>query len=281
MDETSARKEIQILIVDDEPGMTRLLSDILTDAGYTARPHNNPVEAVEAFRVAPADLVLTDIKMPGMDGIEFFRRIRERDPRVPVIVITGYATAEIAIDALKLGAMNFVRKPFDVEEIVTVVGKAVRAAKLVWRKRGSLERLAPRTALEIDSDLELIPPSVECLLETAAASRTLTRAEEIDCAAALSEGIANAMRHGNKLDPAKKVRIWVEVEGDTVLFRIRDEGDGFDLSSVPDPTTPEALLRPCGRGIFLMRHYMDEVRYLADGSVLELVKRLGRERERS
>jgi serine/threonine-protein kinase RsbW len=90
---------------------------------------------------------------------------------------------------------------------------------------------------------------------------------------ALEEALVNAIKHGNRMDRAKQVRIWYRVHGDEFTIRIRDEGKGFDPSDVPDPTDEENLERPCGRGLLLMRHYMSEVVFLEKGNIVEMRKR--------
>jgi serine/threonine-protein kinase RsbW len=89
----------------------------------------------------------------------------------------------------------------------------------------------------------------------------------------LEEGLNNAIRHGNGLDPRKKVRLDYEVDSDRVVIEIADEGPGFDPQNVPDPTADENLEKPSGRGIMLMRNYMDEVRFSMDGRQLRMIKR--------
>jgi serine/threonine-protein kinase RsbW len=89
----------------------------------------------------------------------------------------------------------------------------------------------------------------------------------------LEEGLNNAIRHGNRLDPRKKVRLDYEVNSDRVVIEIADEGPGFDPQDVPDPTADENLEKPSGRGIMLMRAYMDEVRFSMDGRQLRMIKR--------
>ena len=89
---------------------------------------------------------------------------------------------------------------------------------------------------------------------------------------ALEEGLVNAMKHGNRMDPAKRVRLAYRVAPDSVEIRIRDEGGGFDPGVIPDPTVDENLQRPCGRGIMLMRSYMDVVEYACRGAEVRMTK---------
>lgn len=90
---------------------------------------------------------------------------------------------------------------------------------------------------------------------------------------AVEEALANAMKHGNQMKPYKTVRVAYLVKGDVFYVRIADEGNGFDPGSVPDPTLEENLERPCGRGLRLMRHFMDEVHFLEGGTVVFMSKR--------
>lgn len=90
---------------------------------------------------------------------------------------------------------------------------------------------------------------------------------------ALEEAIVNAFRHGNRNDPAKKVHLTATIDRERAVFEIRDEGPGFDLTAVPDPTEEENLEIPSGRGIMLMRAYMNEVEYLPPGNILRMVYR--------
>ena len=96
---------------------------------------------------------------------------------------------------------------------------------------------------------------------------------------AVEEALVNAIKHGNGSDPTKNVHIDYEVNHDQVRVRIEDEGEGFDPDQVPDPTQPEFLERPCGRGLLLMRHYMSEVRFNDRGNSVEMVKRKGDHRD--
>ena len=90
---------------------------------------------------------------------------------------------------------------------------------------------------------------------------------------ALEEGLANAIRHGNRFDPTKKVEVAFEVDDTRTIITITDQGPGFDPKVVPDPTTDENLEKPNGRGIMLMRAYMDEIRYNPRGNQVRIVKR--------
>ena len=87
---------------------------------------------------------------------------------------------------------------------------------------------------------------------------------------AVTEAVNNAIIHGNGLDPEKQVKVSYEIEGDRIMFTISDEGKGFDYYNLPDPTAPENLEKPTGRGVFLMKHLADQVIFSENGKVVEL-----------
>jgi len=101
--------------------------------------------------------------------------------------------------------------------------------------------------------------------------------EEYWLVTALREAVANAVRHGNQQDPDRHVRVSYAINGRTVTIRVEDEGEGFDASDIPDPTDPENLLRPSGRGIFYMRQFMNRVDFgttAGGGTAVVMVKDL-------
>ena len=127
--------------------------------------------------------------------------------------------------------------------------------------------------LEVPSDLGAIDRAVELVLARCQASRVEAPRLRLNLRVGLSEAIANAMLYGNGRDPSKRVRIEVTCTTYEVVARVTDQGEGFDPSVVPDPTKPECIQRPCGRGLFLMRKLLDEVHYNERGNSVTLVLR--------
>ena len=119
-----------ILIVDDEPLNLDLLEQELTDLGYAVAKAGGGRAALEKLSVKPADLVLLDYQMPGMNGIEALGEIKKKNPALPVIIITAYGTIERAVEAIKSGADDFITKPFDPDHLAVVVKKALERARL-------------------------------------------------------------------------------------------------------------------------------------------------------
>ena len=128
----------RILVVDDEPNMLRLLKTILMDkTGYEVTTTNNPLEVSKLLQEGPYDLVVTDLKMPLVDGIDLIGIVKNIDATMPIIVITAYGTIETAEEAIQKGAYDFITKPFRKETILITIKRA-----LEWRRmQGELAEL--------------------------------------------------------------------------------------------------------------------------------------------
>jgi two-component system response regulator PilR (NtrC family) len=120
----------RILVVDDERSMREMLSILLEREGYDAVEAKNGQEALQLFETSLFDLVISDIQMPGMNGIELLARVKQLAPEVPVLMITAFATAEQAVDAIKLGAFHYFTKPFNNDEIRALVRNALEKRDL-------------------------------------------------------------------------------------------------------------------------------------------------------
>ena len=134
-----------ILVVDDEPNMRRILSAVLEKEGFQVLTAGDGQEALRIFAVGRASslvLVITDLKMPKMDGLQLLSEIHQRDSRVPVVLITAHGTIETAVEAMKRGAYEFITKPFDTEEIKMIVKKAL-AVQETSNKEVGVQNFAP------------------------------------------------------------------------------------------------------------------------------------------
>src|SRR5256886_4615219 len=120
----------KLLIVDDEQGMRQLLSIIFGREGHEVRTAENGRRGLEMLRAEAADLIVSDVKMPDMGGIELLRAARALLPDVAVVMMTAFATVDTAREAFKLGADDFITKPFDIDELKLIVAKALERLKL-------------------------------------------------------------------------------------------------------------------------------------------------------
>lgn len=124
-----------ILFVDDDPKAGELMLRFSDTAPYTVRVFQDPQQALETFRQQGADLIVTDLRMPGLNGTELLQAVRNLDASVPVIIITGYANVDDAIHALRLGASDFIKKPFDLDELQVLIEKTLSHTALLKENR--------------------------------------------------------------------------------------------------------------------------------------------------
>src|ERR1043165_1085979 len=120
-----------ILIVDDEQSYRQLLTLVFEEEGYNSRTAMNGRQALKLLEDEPAQVVISDVKMPDMDGIELLRALRETQPDVGVVLMTGVASVATAREAFKLGADDFIQKPFAVEELNLIVRKTLEKQELI------------------------------------------------------------------------------------------------------------------------------------------------------
>jgi DNA-binding NtrC family response regulator len=126
MEEKTLTGPRRLLVIDDEAIVGKRLQQVFGKLGFTVAVYENGVPALEAFMKEPFDIVVTDLKMEGMDGIEVLKRIRQFQPATRVIIITGYAQPETSEEALRLGVFDFIPKPFRLEQLKEAIFKAVK-----------------------------------------------------------------------------------------------------------------------------------------------------------
>jgi two-component system nitrogen regulation response regulator NtrX len=134
----------RILVVDDEDKIRQSLSGILADEGYEVLEARDGPQALKQMETDPSDLVLLDIWMPGMDGMEILERIKGSTPGLPVIMISGHANIELAVRAVKLGAYDFIEKPLSLEKVLLTVNNALLFSKLEQENRALRQEIQKR-----------------------------------------------------------------------------------------------------------------------------------------
>lgn len=300
---------VKVLVVDDSPVDRRLAGTFLehrSDGSGGKEPTgiavvyaNDGKEALSAIQREKPDLVVTDMQMPNMNGLDLVEAAREDFPRVPVIIMTAYGSEDIARQALQRGAASYVPKRIlasdllaTVEEILSVSAareEKQRVLRECWRENESQFVLPNRIAY--------IAPLISHLQENIVGVR-LDENGVIRIGVCLREALTNAIIHGNlELESAMRednekgyydlidrradekpyadrhVHLHTRQSSEGAVFSIRDEGSGFDTSSLPDPTDPTNLERVHGRGMLLIRTFMDEVKHNARGNEITMVKR--------
>jgi CheY-like chemotaxis protein/anti-sigma regulatory factor (Ser/Thr protein kinase) len=289
----------RVLVVEDSPTQASEVQFLLEDAGYEVDTVADGLDAMASLQQRLPNLIVTDLQMPRMDGLALVQSVRRDHPTVPVVLITAHGSEEIASRALRSGAASYVPKRDLGQDLASVVRQIIAIASPdpnIARLIENLEETQVRFSL--NNDNSLIAPLIKRLEQLVLEMGICSPAEIIRMAVALSEAIVNAIDHGNleldselrqdderiyhqlgderrKLLPYRdrRVQITAGVTRCAATFTIRDEGPGFDVSKLPDPTDPTNLCRIGGRGLLLIRTLMDDVRFNATGNEIVLLKR--------
>lgn len=297
----------QILVVEDNPEELLLATRLLEKAEFSVFAATNGAEAMKilaeaAEEVVLPDLVLTDLVMPEMDGMEVVEQVRERFPCVPVILMTAHGSGEIAFRALKNGASSYVPKRRLFRDLVQTVNNVLSVAHAEREQARLIESLSYSSfRFEIGNDQTMIASLVRF-----ARDKLVARFPELDetflmqVGMALQEALRNAMHHGNLevsselrqdssyaydelvatrlADPrfaGRTVSVELDISTSEIRCVVGDQGPGFDPGAVADPTDAKNILRASGRGLFLISTFMDEVRHNDVGNEITMVKNLG------
>lgn len=291
-----------VLVVDDSAVDRRLVGGLLEQRPeckieYAA----DGVEAMERVGKSLPDAIVTDLRMPRMDGLELVRAIRANHPTVPVILITAFGSETLAVEALKQGAAGYVPKTQISEKLLGTVEEVLamaRADRNYEKMINCLNRSEFTFFLELENDPALIDPLLELVKQSVARIRLCDFTGQLRIGVALKEALLNAIVRGNlEIGPDemkaaqeagenlieerrsqmpyrdRRVIIDVKISTEQAQFIIRDEGPGFDVTSLPDPTESTVGGRKGGRGLSLMLTFMDEVTFNDVGNQVTLVKR--------
>ena len=273
----------RILIVDDDPTTRHLLQSILTRHGHAAEVAEDGLQALDALRRARFDLMLLDVWMPRMDGLEVLARLRKRTRRPRVIVMTSDDAPETLLKAVRGQAGRYVHKPVAADALLKVVAESLESPEavpidVVSARPEWVEMILPCTREAADRIQEVIAE-----LDT-----SLPPELRESIAYALRELLMNAVEWGGKLDPNRKVRIACLRTRRMILYRIADPGQGFDIDNLPHsaigqpPDNPIAHMevresqgiRPGGFGLLTVRATVDELIYNEQRNEVVFVKYL-------
>ena len=289
-----------VLVVDDSAVDRKLVKGLLAkSSSLTIELAASGEEALERLPQVRPQVVVTDLVMPGISGLELVRQIVERSPEIPVILMTGKGSEEVAVNALKAGAASYVPKSALHHHLLTTVQDVldmVRERSSHARLMGSMRR--GRFQFFLGNDASLIPSLVAHVQSLISSVGLCDEANIIRVCIALEEALRNALFHGNleltseqregdsvEYDrlilertssapyAGRRLTVTVEVTPTSGRFVIRDEGPGFDPTKLPDPTDPENIEKVSGRGLLLMRTFMDEVLFNPSGNEVTMLKR--------
>jgi CheY-like chemotaxis protein/anti-sigma regulatory factor (Ser/Thr protein kinase) len=290
---------LNLLVVDDSP-IDRRLAGALLEKHFacTVQYAADGKEAVEHLNGQLTDLVLTDLQMPAMNGLELVAAIKNDYPLVPVILMTAQGSEDIAAEALRQGAASYVPKRKLADDLVPTVERILQGSQ---EDRGHSHLMhyleSGELAFDLDNDLFLIQSLVNLLRQMLRCLPLGDETERLRVGVALEEALTNACYHGNlEIGAAlagserqahetlarerrfeepyrdRRIHVRARIGRDEAVFVIRDDGPGFDVSRLTAPGLADAEAG-VGRGVVLMRSIMDEVKYNDAGNEVTLVKR--------
>lgn len=289
---------MKILIVEDDKASRFFLESLLESNEYDFRSAANGIEGLNIFEEYKPDIVLSDIQMPIMDGLELLEAIRDTKSDTIVIMVTAFGTENYAIQALHLGANNYLKKPVSGQELLRLLKKY----KAILSSKYSPDTLPGRLinrkfTLEFNTEFNKIPKIVDKVIVES--NLDIDDNEKTNIELGLVELITNAIEHGNlninyfekqkALDngvlgdlysermksPVYQNRaITIDFFADNEKFQwtITDEGDGFDWSTLPNPTDEDHILELNGRGVFISRFLFDKIEYIGKGNIVTATK---------
>lgn len=289
-----------VLVVDDSPFDRRLtagLIDKLED--FSALTARDGVEALAKIDSEPVSIVLTDLQMPTLDGLGLVERVKSRYPSIPVVIMTACGSEETAMEALRRGAASYVPKKSLARDLVDTIRQVLVVAEHKKRRNrlhASIERRTTNVRLENDPDM--IDPFIQMSQDDLSSMNLFDENARMRIAMALREALANAIYHGNlevssdlrqdderefyRLAESRRstppyanrtVEIRTEIDREGVLYEIVDHGPGFDVAILDRPFDPEDLMRIGGRGLLLIRTFMDQMIHNETGNRITLIKR--------
>lgn len=284
-----------ILIIDDNIDLLEYLKDFFMIYNYEVILAESGNEGIEKFREFSPDIVISDIRLPDKSGNIVVKEIKELDPDVPIIVITGYSDHNLILSAMKNGAVELLKKPFKPKDLKYLVSKIETLFKKIKEKLSASFLEWEKRHLKISNDIHIIPSVTDFIFSNV----DYIFSEISFMKIGLQEILINAIEHGNlnisyeekqKLLQAgdynrilkekashpdfvdKFVDIKVFSTPDYLKIIVEDMGEGFDLSSIPDPENPENFLNESGKGIMMTLNAYDDVQYNKKGNKVTLVK---------
>ncbi len=299
-DVASAQDRPKILVVDDVAVERRFVGG-LAERGARVRVlyASDGVEAMEMIERESPAVVLTDLQMPNMDGLQLVEAIRKQHPRLPVVLITAHGSEGLSVRALQSGATSYVPKRDLARDLVPTLNQILTATAAGNRRRRLLGYLEERESrYRLENEPEMINEMIGLLgeeFDTVGFGDASTR---VRMTVAMQEALSNALYHGNlevssdlrqederhfhelarhrRAIPTyrdRRILVRVKVGPNEALFNVIDEGPGFDTSRLDRPIDPEDMMRIGGRGLLLIRAFMDEVHFNKKGNEITMIKR--------
>jgi serine/threonine-protein kinase RsbW len=279
----------RILIVDNNDELRAILENALGSLGHEAVVTGDRDAALSRNDLDQFDLIISDLTEedaePGETLTESTKEasdqaaeqsngkpVNELHRRHLLTSIVSNAAEPVIVKAFKLVAANYLRQPYNRDELREIVEQTLSYKLRYVDDPSLLSHTHEKIEFELPSDLALMSGVLQYLLERVAKMGVIS-SEGSNLFVALDEAFVNAVKHGNKNDPTKLIRVGAELSPKEACFTIEDEGEGFDVETIPDPRDPANLFKSSGRGVLLIYNIMDEVEYNAQGNRVKMVKR--------
>lgn len=286
-----------VLVVDDTAVDRRLAGGLLEKSGNMEVVYaNNGVEALDSIGQQLPDLVLTDLQMPDIDGLKLVTTITDEYPDLPVVLMTAHGSENAAAQALANGAACYVPKSELADELLPTVSQILSTLDADQRYR-KLIQCSTKThfEFELENDPSLVEPLIDLVQQVVGSMDLFDWATRVRLGVVLEHAMNNAIFRGNLelkrnsadiMDPqvvqqrlqeepfqSRKVFVSALITHRLAEFVIRDEGPGFDKSLIPDEADPESFREGSGRGLVLIKTFMDSVSFNESGNQITFVKR--------
>jgi serine/threonine-protein kinase RsbW len=256
----------RILIIDDHDDLATSLDEVFSHVGH----HVDSVESREAALaikdIESYDLVITDLDVHSTAAASENGNGPVCLPQIPKEPLAEH------IKAFKICCSNFRRDEFNEEELKDLVATVLDYKTKFIDKVDFVQDLHENIEFELPSAISLMSIVLDYLMKRVEKLGVINP-EQSNLFIALDEAFVNAVKHGNKFDAQKLVRVTAEVSKKEARFTIEDEGEGFDVNNIPDPLDPQNLFKTSGRGVLFIYNIMDEVRYNDRGNRLTMVKK--------
>ena len=258
----------RILIVDNNDELRAILEEVLGRLGHEVVVTGDREMALAREDLDRFDLIISDLT----DDLDNAIPIGELQRKWLLTPISPNGSRPDVVKAFKFGAANYLRLPYEKDGLREIVERTLSYKLKYVDDPSVLAHVHEKIEFELPSDLSLMNGVLQYLLERV--SRLgLIKPERSNLFIALDEAFVNAVKHGNKSNPQKLVKITAELSPKEACFTVEDEGDGFNIKEIPDPCDPANLFKSSGRGVLLIYNIMDEVEYSERGNRLKMVKR--------
>ena len=258
----------KILIIDDHDDLATSLHEVFTHVGHHVEIVEDRAAAVALGTIDDFDLVITDLDVESLTPEISLNG--DVDECLPTTLDEAHFGQHVK--AFKICAANFNREDFDEEELRQMVATVLDYKIRYVDTQEFVRELHENIEFELPSTLSLMHIVLEYLMKRVE-KLGVVKPEKSNLFVALDEAFVNAVKHGNKYDSQKLIRIAAEISKQEAKFTVEDEGEGFDVAQIPDPLDPQNLFKTSGRGVMFIYNIMDEVKYNDRGNRLTMVKR--------